>query len=256
MVRRNRAVIDPLGTANLRYQNPAVVAWWSAAFPGLGHMLLDMHIKGNVLFLFEIIINVHAKLNLAMVYSFTGDFQQSAAVLNTRWVLIYIPFYFFCIWDSYRSAIKINQLTIMTKNQPIHLKVLELRSFEICFLDKRQPWIAAVWSMLIPGLGQLYARRLITSLALMSWALTIYINCNEFQSVLMLLDGVSSYQDALQVLKPEWLLFMPSLIFGSSYDAYSKTIDNNRLFEEEQRTYLESNWPAKKIGLSHRNGGL
>jgi TM2 domain-containing membrane protein YozV len=249
MARRKRAVLDYLGSTNLCYHRPVVVAWWSAAFPGFGHMLLDMHIKGNVLFLFEIIINVHSKLNLAMVYSFMGDFDRSVSVLDTRWVLIYIPFYFFCISDSYRSAVKLNRLYTLTNAQPLNLKLLDLRTFEICFLDKRLPWVASIWSILLPGLGQFYTRRLITSLSLMSWALVIYVNCHEFEYILNLINGLSDFHTPVKILDPEWLLFIPSIIFGAAYDAYSKTIDTNKLFEDEQREYLNREWKLNKTSV-------
>ncbi|SFF98366.1 hypothetical protein [Sporolactobacillus nakayamae] len=255
MARRKRAALNFLGSTNLCYHRPIVVAWWSAAFPGFGHMLLDMHIKGNVLFLFEIIINVHSKLNLAMVYSFMGEFDRSISVINTRWILIYIPFYFFCISDSYRSALKLNQLSTLTSAQPLNIKPLDLRTFEKCYLDKRVPWVAAIWSILLPGLGQLYARRLITSLLLLSWSLTIYVNCHECEYILILTDGITDFQEAVKVLNPEWLLFMPSLIFGAAYDAYLKTIDTNKLFDDEQREYLNRDWQAHKNSVLLGNRG-
>lgn len=252
MVRRNKALMDFIGTARLSYHRPSVVAWWSAAFPGFGHMLLNMHVKGNALFLIEIIINVQSKLNLAMVYTFMGDFHRATMVLNTRWILIYIPFYFFCIWDSYRSAIDINKLYFLTENQPVEVNVIDLHSYEICYLDKRVPWVAGMWSLLLPGLGQFYARRLITSFSLLAWSLTIYIISHELQSIQMIVNGTLS--DATKVIRPEWLLFMPSLIFGASYDAYAKTIEYNCLFADEQRSYLHREWQPKNFPLPFKKG--
>ncbi|MFT8312128.1 MAG: hypothetical protein ABF629_13280 [Sporolactobacillus sp.] len=250
MVRRKRAILDCFGSASLSHHRPAVVAWWSAAFPGFGHMLLDMHIKGNVLFLFEIIINFNSKLNLAMVYSFVGDYEHATNVLNTQWVLIYIPFYFYCIWDSYRTATKLNLLYTLVKNQPVEMDVLDLRSIETCFLDKRLPWAASIWSLLLPGLGQLYTRRLIPAISLLAWSVAIYVNCHELQSIQLFIIDHAEFNESIQLLDAEWFLFIPSLIWGSAYDAYSKTSESNRLFEEELSTYLRREWGANRSRLN------
>ncbi|MCL1631766.1 hypothetical protein M3N64_07365 [Sporolactobacillus sp. CPB3-1] len=249
MARRNNAVLDFLGSAGLSYRKPAIIAWWSAAFPGFGHMLLDMHIKGNVLFLFEIIINFNSKLNLAMVYTFMGDFKRSALTLNTQWTLIYIPFYFYCIWDSYITTAKLNRINALTKDKPVTMKVLDLRTYETCFIDKRLPWLASVWSFLLPGLGQVYTRRLFTALSLLSWSVTIYVNSHQLQYIQLIVNHEATMAEAIKVLNPEWLLFMPSLIFGAAYDAYAKTVESNRLFEKELLSYLKFEWSIAKSDL-------
>ncbi|MCO7125704.1 hypothetical protein NIE88_07965 [Sporolactobacillus shoreicorticis] len=250
MARRKRAILDYCGSSSLNYHRPAVVAWWSAAFPGFGHTLLDMHVKGNVLFLFEIIINFNSKLNLAMVYSFIGDFKHATNVINTQWILIYIPFYFYCIWDSYRTAAKLNLLYTLTKDQPVEMNVLDLRSLETCFLDKRLPWVASVWSILLPGLGQLYTRRLIPAISLLAWSVAIYVNCHELQGMQLFIIDPAKVNESIQVIDAEWFLFIPSLIWGSAYDAYSKTVETNHLFEEELSTYLYREWGANQSRLN------
>ncbi|MBU9723381.1 hypothetical protein [Bacillus alkalicola] len=39
-------------------KNPWVPAWWSAAFPGMGHIMLGSYVKGFILFTWEFVINV------------------------------------------------------------------------------------------------------------------------------------------------------------------------------------------------------
>ncbi len=38
-------------------RNPWVVGWWSAAFPGFGHLNLGFYLKGVMLIIWEIVIN-------------------------------------------------------------------------------------------------------------------------------------------------------------------------------------------------------
>lgn len=240
MTRRNKAYLSCFGTVQIYKRNPIVIAWWSAAFPGIGHMLLNMHIKGNILFLCEILINVFSRLNLSMMYTFTGAFEEAGLVLDPRWSLIYLPFYSFCIWDSYRSAVDMNKLTCLVDPEPVRMKVFDMNDFEICYLDKRIPWISAAWSLLFPGLGQLYARRTLTAFSLLLWTLVITYFSHDLQGLVLLMKGCVT--ESTQVVDMEWILFFPSLIFGSAFDAYTSTIASNRLFDKELDDYLKDNW--------------
>ena len=64
-VRRYIAYISTFGTTQLHLRNPFVIACWSAAFPGLGHLLLSKYLRGYLLFLWEIFVNVNGHINLA-----------------------------------------------------------------------------------------------------------------------------------------------------------------------------------------------
>lgn len=241
--RQVNAKLNFWGQTVIFHKQPIVIAWWSAAFPGFGHMLLDLHLKGFILFLFEIIINYHANLNLAMVDTFIGEFDKAKLDLNAQWALIYIPFYFFSIWDSYHSAININEQEALVQKSAVHVPMLTIHTFGINYLDKKMPWVGAAWSAVLPGAGQFYLRRIIPALVLFIWSVIIYVNCHELDSLQLLINGHSI--DSMKVLDPEWLLFLPSIIFGSAYDAYSKAIEINQLFEKEQRTYLKNEWPSE-----------
>ena len=67
-------IVQPIGTNLIYYKNPKMVAWWSAALPGFGHILLGQYIKGILLFVWEIVINVGSNLNLGLVSTLQGDF--------------------------------------------------------------------------------------------------------------------------------------------------------------------------------------
>lgn len=65
------------GTTQFHLRNPYVIAWWSAAFPGFGHLLLSKYLRGFTLFMWEVVVNYNAKINLAMVHSFCGDIETA-----------------------------------------------------------------------------------------------------------------------------------------------------------------------------------
>ena len=79
--RRYKAHISIVGTTQLHLRNPYIIAWWSAGFPGFGHLLLS-NTSRYVLFMWEILINNMAHINHAIVYSFTGNIGMAKEVLE------------------------------------------------------------------------------------------------------------------------------------------------------------------------------
>ena len=75
--RRFKAHVSAIGTTQLHLRNPYIIAWWSAAFPGFGHLLLSKYLRGYALFLWEILVNNMANINLAIVHSFTGNIDMA-----------------------------------------------------------------------------------------------------------------------------------------------------------------------------------
>ncbi|MDR6880224.1 hypothetical protein ACFPES_23820 [Paenibacillus sp. GCM10023248] len=80
--RRYKAHVSTFGTTQLHFKSPYLVAFWSIAFPGFGHLLMSKFIRGMLLFLWELYINQTTHLNEAMVYSFNGDIDSAKTVLN------------------------------------------------------------------------------------------------------------------------------------------------------------------------------
>src|SRR3954466_13767507 len=115
--RRYKAHVSMFGTSQIHLRNPYIVAWWSAAFPGFGHLLLSKYHRGYILFIWEVVVNLNAHVNLAMVHSFQGNITMAKNVLDTRWLLVYIPVYFFGIWDSYRSTVDLNSIYILAEHE-------------------------------------------------------------------------------------------------------------------------------------------
>lgn len=134
-VRRYLAYVNPFGTIQLHLRNPFVIAWWSLAFPGLGHILLSKYLRGYLLFIWELFVNFHAHINLAILYSFTGRFQMSKDILDINWVLLYIPTYIFAVWDAFRSTVDLNNQYKLASREDAEVKMFNINSIEINFLD-------------------------------------------------------------------------------------------------------------------------
>lgn len=240
ILRRPKAYVSSLVTNSIHLRNPWVTAWWSAAFPGFGHSLLGNNIKGFLLIIWEIIININSGINMAIIYSFTGRFDQAKAVININWILLYTAFYIYAIWDSYRLTVDLNNYAVLADREGSLFDPCTITPLIINILDKRNPWMAAVWSMLTPGLGQIYAHNLPKGFFILLWWIFLCIYSH-------LLPGIHSavlgdFSRATAIFDPKWLLFMPSIHIFAIYDAYVCTVEQNKLFETEQAMFLKTNY--------------
>ncbi|WP_202081326.1 hypothetical protein [Caldalkalibacillus salinus] len=77
---------------------------WSIALPGFGQFINGKYIKGILLVIIEILINVQARLNVAIVFSFYGQMNEAVQQSNYQWLMFYPCIYLFGIWDAYRDA--------------------------------------------------------------------------------------------------------------------------------------------------------
>lgn len=249
--RRSMAYLSLLGTTQLHLRNPLIVAAWSVVFPGMGHLLLSKYLRGFLLFIWEILINYKAHINLLILYSFLGDFEKAKQVVDIQWMSLYIPTYIFAIWDSYRTTIDLNHVCMLAAREDAVIKPFKIGAMEINYLDKRNPWVSVIWSLLVPGAGQLYIHRLVTAFFLVSWWIVICYQAKFLPSMHYTLLG--DFQKAKAVLDMHWLLNIPSVYFFGMYDAYANTVENNKLFTWDQnkffkRQYQNSSFrmPSKK----------
>lgn len=151
--RRYKAHVSIVGTTQLHLRNPYIIAWWSAAFPGFGHLLLSKYLRGYTLFLWVILVNNMSHLNYAIMYSFTGNINMVVEILELKWLLLYLPVYIFAIWDSYRTTVDMNKVFMLAERENANFNSYVLGALEINYLDKRRPMMAVIWSLLTPGLG-------------------------------------------------------------------------------------------------------
>ena len=238
--RRSVAYLSLLGTTQLHLRNPFVIAAWSVAFPGMGHLLLSKYSRGFLLFLWEVFINYKAHINLLILYSFIGDFEKAKAVVDIRWMSLYIPTYIFAIWDSYRTTVDMNHAYMLAAREDAEIKPFKIGAMEINYLDKRNPWISVIWSLLIPGSGQLYIHRLITALFVVAWWIVICYYSKLLPSFHYTFLG--DFSRAKSVVDMQWFLNIPSVYFFAMYDAYVNTVSNNKLYDWEQTKFLKKEY--------------
>ncbi|WP_246239505.1 hypothetical protein [Paenibacillus anseongensis] len=245
--RRQIAFVSLLGITQLHLRNPYIIAWWSAAFPGFGHLLLSKYFRGFMLIGWEMLINSQMHLNEAIVYTFTGQFERANEVLNIRWMSLYAPVYLFSIYDSYRTAVDMNHHYLLARRENAPIEPFKMSGMEINYLDKRSPWLAVVWSLLMPGMGQLYTQRIINAFFVLgNWILVSYWS--------HLLEGIHYllYWDlsrASSVLHMHWILFLPSIYGFAVYDAYVNTVEYNKLFDHEQAVMLKSSYQPSQFSF-------
>lgn len=248
--RRYKAHVSILGTTQLHLKNPYIVAWWSAAFPGFGHMLLSKYLRGYALFIWEVFVNLKAHVNSSMIYSFQGNIEMAKEVLDSRWLLMYIPVYLFSIWDSYRTTVDMNRVYLLAEREDHHFNSFAIGALEINYLDKRNPMVAVMWSLFIPGLGQLYIHRILTAIFVIIWLVLFYYYSHIQEAVVLLFLG--HIKESTSVLNPSWFLFIPSHYGFAIFDAYINTVENNKLFEKELSKHLTKNYQSKGFQINKR----
>ncbi|MBD8069355.1 hypothetical protein F7888_10205 [Bacillus sp. PS06] len=177
-----------------------------------------------------------------MIYSFQGEIQKATDVLDTRWLLIYIPVYIFGIWDSYRTTVDMNKVYVLAEREDHQFNSFSIGSLEINYLDKRSPIMAVIWSLFVPGLGQLYMHRIVSAFFTITWTVIFFYNSRGLEAISLLFIG--EIQQATDVLVPQWLLFFPSLYGFSVYDSYINTVENNKLYDKEQRRFFKEQYQS------------
>ncbi|MNO53970.1 hypothetical protein D3C76_444290 [compost metagenome] len=247
------AKLSRYGITSIHRRSPLMVAWWSASFPGFGHFLLNQYLRGTFLTLSEVIFNTLSHINEAIVFSLCGQFDQAKSVLEPRWVLGYLIIFLVALWDSYRLALYQNKLYQLAEMEQAPLPKLKLFTSEIQYIQPKSPLVAATFSLLFPGFGQLYNHRIGLAFYSISWW-WFYITLSHFhESIIYILNG--RLMDSIHILQPHWLLFMPSVLGGSTYHAYIRAKEDNRLFCIEQRQYILHRYHSSAVRMFARTGG-
>lgn len=249
-IRRPYVYMSSFIVNQFHLRNPWVTVFWSLAFPGGGHMMLCKYFTGAMLMLWEFVINVESKLNLAIELSMTGHFDQAKSVLEPRWFFLYMGVYLFAIWDSYRLAIDMNKLYLVADREDASILPVKISPLESNYLGLRDPWTGVVWSLITPGLGQLYLNRLPSGFYLLiCYVVSVY---ESHLTSALLLTMTGHFHMARDVLDPEWLLFLPSIYGLATYDAYVLIKEVNKLFKTEQSRFLTENYRSLKFIMPSR----
>lgn len=235
-----RAFLSQFTTNQLHLRNPYLVAMWSLILPGFGNLLQDRHIKGLSLVIWTFIVNNCANINLAGYYSITGRPDLAREVVNTRWLLLYIGVYIYAAWDGYRGTVDANKLFLLAEGENATVQPLTIKTFDINFLDKRSPWIAAAWSSILPGLGNLYVHKIIPGFFFIGSTITVAYHSHVLQAIHLTCTG--DFGIAKSVLNMQWLLYIPTMYGFGIYDAYVSTVEYNKLFKQRQSKWLRDQY--------------
>lgn len=244
-----KAKYSTAGITYIMYHKPCVVAWWSAVFPGFGHYLLNQYARGTLLTILEVIINTGAHINEAMIFSFCGEVELAKSVINLDWMIGYIAIYLVTIGDSYRAANQFNKLVDLSTP---HLSNAKIFPSEIQYLQMRNPLISALYSLLFPGLGQLYNHRLFLGFYAIFWWWTYILLSHAHRALTLMMLG--EFASSNTMLVPHWLLFMPSVLGGSVYHAYITCVHHNILVQESQEERLINRYAGSKFSLRGTKG--
>jgi hypothetical protein len=234
-------------TNNLFVRNPWVTLWWSAAFPGCGHLMLCKFFTGFMLIGWEFYINVSAHVNEAIFYSMTGQFELAKSVLDTRLFLLYIGVYVFAMWDCYCLTVDLNELFLLADLNDAPIKPVAMTALELNYLDYRNPWNATWWTFFAPGLGYLKINRL-PSAILIFIGFTVIVYYSRLLPALQA-TFYGDFARASALPNPEWLLFLPSFVGFTAHDVYIQTIALNKLFKREQSRYFADQYQTPSFRL-------
>lgn len=210
-------------------------------------MILGSYVKGFLLIIGATLVISMAHLNQAIIYGFTGHADLAKQVLDTRWLLLYSPLLIFATWSSYQLTVDLNKYAIIAAREDSAIIPFKIGSWEIGFIDKRNPWVAAAWSMLMPGLGHLYTHRVPTSFYLLAWWVGISYFANFLPALHLTLAG--DFTQAVAVIRPEWFLYLAPIYPYAVYDCYVNTVEYNKLFDQEQTRFLIDNYQNPKFPM-------
>ena len=239
-----KAKYSTAGITYITYHNPYMIAWWSAVFPGFGHYILNQYLRATLLTIVEVTINTGAHINEAMVYSFCGEIELAKSTVNIDWMLGYLIIYLITIGDSYRSAVQLNTLATLAQPTIPNFKLLPL---EVSYLLPKKPLLSAIYSFLFPGFGQLYNQRIFLAFYATFWWWVYLLLSHAHRAIVLLIVG--EFDTSLAVLRPHWLLFMPSVLGGSIYFAYVTCCVHNNLIRESQQARLLNRYSGSRLRL-------
>ncbi|MGQ7889796.1 hypothetical protein [Paenibacillus sp. WC2504] len=241
--RRIRFTIDGTCANFVHYSNPLVPLAWSFFFPGFGFFLMGQFVLGWILFLWEVAVNVTGHFNTAIVYTLTGRPEEATRILEQegKWVVIlYTTTFVFSLWASYVTAVDTNQLTYLAHGENAPVKVFAMNALQYNYLTKRDPWMAVIWSLLMPGLGDVYNKRIISGSTYLIWWIIISYKSHVAGSIYY--TALGDFESATSILDPEWFSFLASMWVFAAYNAYIHTVETNKVFDKEQANFLRLNY--------------
>lgn len=86
-------------------------------------------------------------------------------------------------------------------------------------MQKRSPLVAALWSVAIPGFGQIYNRHYLKGIIFI--IMEFFINLNSHLNVGIYYAWLFDIPHSQQIVDYEWVLFYPCTYVFAIYDAYN-----------------------------------
>jgi hypothetical protein len=123
---------------------------------------------------------------------------------------------------------------------------------EVQYLEHRSPKVAVLFSILFPGMGQLYNHRIGLAFYGMFWWWFYLAFSRVHESTLYILLG--HIPESIAVINTHWMLFMPSVMGGSIYHAYITVHDHNKLYKLEQRQHLAKRYRDSELHIFDKAG--
>lgn len=250
-LRRPKGRLSPYIANYIHEQSPWSLVWWSAAFPGAGHMQLCKYGSGAILMIWEFVVNFKAHLNEAIFYSMIGDFKAAKSVIDIKWFLFYMAVYVFAMWDCYRLTLDLNKYSQLADRNDSPIMPFNIGALEIQYLDYRKPWNGVIWSLLMPGLGALYANRLPLGFFVLICSMVAIYQSNLLPATHLMVEG---RLDLVRTqMNPQWFLNLPSIWGFALSSTYIDLQFTNQLFKTEQSRYLAEHYQPHPYNMPKTN---
>lgn len=117
----------------------------------------------------------------------------------------------------------------------------------------RSPLMAALWSVAIPGFGQLYVGDYLIGVLLVVSELIINVKAGLNLSILYSFRG--QLQNASDVANFQWILFYPCLYTYSIWQAYNKAMEINHGLSHVEEDKILTNTQYNGFFLGSAMGG-
>jgi len=105
--------------------------------------------------------------------------------------------------------------------------------------------------MLMPGLGQVYIHRIVTAFFGLTWFIAIAYISKLLPAIHYSFLG--QFEEAKEILNIQWALNFPSIYGFAIYDAYTNTVENNKLYAWEQSKFLKKQYQSKSFVMPKKS---
>lgn len=110
----------------------------------------------------------------------------------------------------------------------------------------RSPGAALLWSLTIPGFGQLYNRDYLVGLILI--VLEFLINVKANLNLVIFFSCRGQYLESIKAADLQWLLFYPCVYCFSLWHAYNRAIEINHELEKSNEDHYRISYTGLFIG--------